>query len=76
MNKRMVFDSKYSFVIVFSLAQIVFGFTQNSFVEIGSGLNAILTMPSSLITDYIGLGNMGAAFVNSGLVTLVCILLL
>jgi hypothetical protein len=76
MNKRMVFDSKYSFVVVFSLAQIVFGFTQNSFLEIRNGLQAILTMPSSLITDYIGLGNMGAAFVNSGLVTLVCILLL
>jgi len=76
MDKRMVFDSKYGFVTIFSLVQIVFGLTQNSFVEIGSGLKAILTMPSNLISDYFGLGNMGAAFVNSGLVTLVCILLL
>jgi hypothetical protein len=76
MNRRMVFDSKYSFVILFSLAQILFGLTQNTFFEITTGLQAILTMPSSLITDYIGLGNMGAAFVNSGLVSLVCILLL
>lgn len=76
MNKRKIFDSKYSFVTIFSLVQIVFGLTQNSFVEIGSGLKDILTMPSNLISDYIGLGNMGAAFVNSGLVTLVCILLL
>lgn len=76
MNKRTIFDSKYSFVTVFSMAQIVFGITQNSFVEIGSGLKAILTLPSNLITDYIGLSNMGAAFVNSGLVTLVSIFLL
>jgi len=76
MTKRMGFDSKYSFVILFSLAQIIFGFTQNTFTEIGTGLQALLTMPSSLITDYIGLGNIGAAFVNSGLLTLVCILVL
>jgi len=76
MNSRTVFDSKYSFIIVFALAQIVFGLTQNSFAEIGQGLKIILTMPSNLITDYIGLANMGAAFVNSGLVTLLCLLLL
>lgn len=40
------------------------------------GLQVILTHPSSLISDYIGLGNMGAAFVNSGLVSLVCLFLL
>jgi hypothetical protein len=76
MNKKTVFDAKYTFVTVFSLGQIVFGLTQNSISEIFSGLVSIITQPSSLVTDYIGLGNMGAAFVNSGLVTLLCIVLL
>jgi hypothetical protein len=76
MNKKAVFDSKYTFVTVFSIGQIVFGLTQNSISEIFSGLVSIITKPSSLVTDYIGLGNMGAAFVNSGLVTLLCIVLL
>lgn len=76
MNKKTVFDSKYAFVTVFSIGQIVFGLTQNSISEIFSGLVSIITQPSSLVTDYIGLGNMGAAFVNSGLVTLLCIVLL
>ncbi|HBH13600.1 MAG TPA: DUF1576 domain-containing protein [Clostridiales bacterium] len=76
MNKKMVFDTKYIFVIALSVAQIVFGLTQNSLNEIYTGLVSIITKPSSLVTDYIGLGNMGAAFVNSGLVTLFCILLL
>ncbi|MDP3385906.1 MAG: DUF1576 domain-containing protein [Eubacteriales bacterium] len=76
MNKKMVFDSKYIFVIALSAAQILFGLTQNSLNEIFFGLVSIITQPSSLVTDYIGLGNMGAAFVNSGLVTLLCTLLL
>ncbi|MBV1756787.1 MAG: DUF1576 domain-containing protein [Dethiosulfatibacter sp.] len=76
MNKKMVFDSKYMFGIALSVAQILFGLTQNSLDEIYSGLISIITQPSSLVTDYIGLGNMGAAFVNSGLVTLICIFML
>lgn len=76
MNKKSVFDTKYIFVVVFSIGQIIFGLTQNSIYEILTGMVSIITQPSSLVTDYIGLGNMGAAFVNSGLVTLICILLL
>ncbi len=76
MNKEMRFDSKYTFVVIFSLTQILFGFTQNSLDEILSGLRSIVTSPSTLITDYIGLSNMGAAFVNAGLVSLACIGLL
>lgn len=76
MKDQKYFDVRYKFVIGFSLVQILFGFTQNSLIEIIEGLYKIVSLPSTLITDYIGLANMGAAFVNSGLVTLACIFLL
>lgn len=44
--------------------------------EIVLGLGRIITDPDYLITDYMGVGGMGASFVNSGLVSLLCIGLL
>jgi len=76
MKEYFQFDQKYKFVLLFSIIQIGFGFTQNSYIEIIEGLYKIISLPSTLITDYIGLANMGAAFVNSGLVTLACLFLL
>lgn len=70
------FDDKYKLILAFSFAQIIFGLTQNNLIEIVDGLVKIISLPSTLITDYIGLANMGAAFVNSGLVTLACLYLL
>lgn len=69
-------DFKYAFICVLSLFQIFFGFTQNTPSEIGKGIIKILTNPDTLISDYIGLGNMGAAFVNSGILTLMFIFML
>jgi hypothetical protein len=40
------------------------------------GLLRIITDPDYLITDYMGIGGVGASFVNSGLVSLLCIALL
>lgn len=37
------------------------------------GLYTIFTEPDFLITDYIALGGIGAAFVNAGLLTLICV---
>lgn len=76
MKNKITFDIKYWFVTIFSLFQIIFGLTQNSLQEIATGLWTIATSPGALISDYIGLANMGAAFVNSGLVTLLFIALL
>ena len=58
------FDDKYKLILAFSFAQIIFGLTQNNLIEIVDGLVKIISLPSTLITDYIGLANMGAAFVN------------
>ncbi len=56
---------------LFGLALITFGFCQASLMEILSGLCAIFTTEDVLITDYIAVAGIGAAFVNAGLVTLV-----
>lgn len=61
----------------YALAFIVFGFLMSSPGEILNGLIEIITTRDALITDYIGVGGMGAAFVNAGLLTcLACALYL
>ena len=70
------FDNRYTLIFTFSFAQIIFGLTQNSLTEIINGLIKIISLPSTLITDYIELANMNVAFINSGLVTLACLYLL
>lgn len=50
---------------------VLFGFLVSTPTEIVSGLIDIQFVRDTLITDYIGVGGMGAAFVNSGLLTLI-----
>jgi hypothetical protein len=57
-------------VAVFPLAFIAFGLLVDSPLVVWHGLIAILSARDTLITDYIGVGGMGAAFVNAGLLTL------
>jgi hypothetical protein len=52
-------------------AFVAFGLIASPLPEIASGLVRILLARDTLITDYIGVGGMGAAFVNAGLLTLV-----
>ena len=56
---------------LFGLALVSFGLFQSPLSEIASGLYIIVTEEDVLITDYIAVAGMGAAFVNAGLVTLV-----
>lgn len=70
------FDLQYWILLILALFQIGFGFTRNTPKEILEGLGKILTNSDVLITDYFGQGNMGAAFVNSGLLVLMFIYLL
>lgn len=55
---------------LFGLALAAFGLCQAPPAEILSGLRIIFTVEDVLITDYIAVAGMGAAFVNAGLVTL------
>ncbi len=77
LNDRIV-SNKQKFLIIslYAVSQIIFGISIDSPRNIVNGLYSILTQPDTLITDYIGLGGMGAAFINSGLLTLIFIFLL
>ena len=55
---------------LFGVVLVVFGFFQAPPAEIWSGMYTIFTVEDVLITDYIAVAGMGAAFVNAGLVTL------
>ena len=61
---------------LFGMALVVFGLYQDTPGRILSGLRAIITMEDVLITDYIAVAGVGAAFVNAGLVTLISVAIL
>lgn len=56
-------------------ALIIFGFLVDTPLEIIYGIQAIITSPDTLITDYMGVGGIGAAFVNSGLLSLIVLII-
>ncbi len=58
-------------VAFYALTFTIFGFIMSSPDQILAGLVQILTTRDVLITDYIGVGGVGAAFVNAGLLTLI-----
>jgi len=60
----------------YAVSLILLGFTMDTPKNIIAGLSQIISQPDLLITDYIGVGGMGAAFVNSGLLTLLFLLML
>jgi hypothetical protein len=57
-------------VACYALAFVVFGFLVDSPSKIFHGLAEILHTRDALLTDYVGVGGIGAAFVNAGLLTL------
>lgn len=62
-------------VSIFAASLIAVAFIVNSPMEVLRGELEIITSPSILITDYIALANLGAAFFNAGLVTLIGLVL-
>ena len=61
---------------LFGALLVLFGLCQDTPAGILRGMGVILTMEDVLITDYIAIAGMGAAFVNAGLVTLISVLLI
>lgn len=65
-------------VAVHAAAFVAFGLAVGPLDTLLPGLGAILTARDTLITDYLGVGGLGAAFLNAGLLTLLaclCVLL-
>ena len=61
---------------LFGALLVLFGLCQDTPAGILRGMGVILTTEDVLITDYIAIAGMGAAFVNAGLVTLISVLLI
>jgi hypothetical protein len=57
-------------VAAYAAAFVVFGFLVDGPVAVARGLATILTTRDALLTDYFGIGGIGAACVNAGLLTL------
>ncbi|UHD17555.1 DUF1576 domain-containing protein [Thiocapsa bogorovii] len=57
-------------VASYALTFVVFGFLVDSPAEILKGLSAILISRDTLLTDYFGVGGIGAGLVSAGLLTL------
>ncbi|WP_066457882.1 MULTISPECIES: DUF1576 domain-containing protein [Anaerotruncus] len=75
-DKNKQGDFVYGTMVIFSLLLISFGFVCDTPRNIFDGVIAIVRTQAGLITDSIVVGGLGAAFVNSGLVTLISIVLL
>jgi hypothetical protein len=75
-KKPFKLNMTYYVLIAFSLIQIIFGLTQDTPIEIILGLQSILSNPDTLVSDYFGVGGIGASFVNSGLLTLMFLFML
>ena len=61
---------------LFGAAMVLFGVFLSTPEEILRGMYVLLTTEDVLITDYIAIAGMGAAFVNAGLVTLASVVIL
>ena len=73
---HMRYERMYPLLMSFCSLLLIFGFSLDTPENIIAGLHKILFAESSLITDYIALAGPGAAFVNSAIVTTICILIL
>ncbi len=58
---------------MYAFSLLLFGFLVDTPGEILRGMHRILTAPDTLITDYMGVGGIGAALVNSGSLALILI---
>lgn len=70
-SRRVLSDDAVLLIIAaYAASFVLFGFLVSPPREIAQGLVKIIMARDTLITDYIGVGGIGAAFVNAGLLTL------
>lgn len=71
-------ESTRGYVVLFSISLlfIAFGFANGTLPSILAGFSRIISSTNILITDYVALGGIGAAFVNAGLLMLAAVALL
>lgn len=69
-------SKKYVILFIYGSVLFLFGVLMDSPDKILRGLLNIIREPDVLITDYIAIGGIGAAFVNSGLLTIISVYIL
>lgn len=74
-KKNVSQKQKYLFLLAFSLFLVAIGLFASPIDQTLAGMQRIILSPSNLFTDYLALGNLGSAFLNSGLLTLFSILM-
>jgi hypothetical protein len=72
-NQERSERSKLLILAIYASSLVLLGFGVASPSEILLGLGRIVTAPDTLITDYLGVGGLGATLVNSGSITLIII---
>lgn len=72
-HRPMTRKKKFMYLTLLPSYFLVAGLFLQPLPDIFRGLRMIMKEPDFLITDYIALGGIGAAFVNAGVLTLVCI---
>lgn len=73
---RLSRNKQFIILSLFPAYFLFLGLFIQPFNELLAGFWRIITEPDLLITDYVVLGGPGAALVNAGLLTLVCILII
>lgn len=66
-------DTKYYLLVAFSISLMALGFVFQTPSELWGGMKVIMTSSGKLLTDYMALTSIGAAFFNSGLLTLLSV---
>ena len=69
-------NKKILILMIFPISCLIMAFFVSDFNSIMKGLYKIIVHPDILITDYIKIGGLGAALINSALLTLLNILIL
>lgn len=65
---KLVFQNPFNFMLSTFVLYLVFAFIANSPLEIAEGMVRIYASSSVLVEDYIAVGGIGAAFINSAVV--------
>lgn len=72
-HRTMTRKKKFLYLTLLPAYFLIAGLFLQPLPDIYRGLITILKEPDFLITDYIAIGGIGAAFINAGILTLVCI---
>ncbi|EOC99665.1 DUF1576 domain-containing protein [Caldisalinibacter kiritimatiensis] len=75
-TKQLTEKQKISVLMILPLSMLVLAFVFDTPVDIIKGLYKIIIHPDILLTDYIKVGGIGAAFFNSAILTLLNIYIL